>query len=135
MLIEDINNEKDILMFVGSRYKQAEVMLNKLFDEKDIEFISTEYSIPKYEGRRKVYGGGRADIMYAGKNIAIPIELKYKANDDSVKQLNKYINGLKELTTQKVKGLIMCKYMTHSLKYSNIGDDIYILELTTGKLY
>ena len=145
----DIHSEKDILMFIGSKFEAFKDIINKLCKTENIEFYGSEYSIPLYEeykttfssgytytGYKKVYGGGRTDIMYGNDECIAPVELKYKASYTSYEQLKRYINLLKtQGEDRKITGILVCYETTYTLREEEIDDDIYVIELSTGKVY
>lgn len=135
MDIKDIKLESDILVYLGGRLDNVCELFNRIFETKNIKFYGTEFDIPKYYGNRRIYGGGRVDMLFYNNKMEIPVELKYDANANAYWQIRNYVDMIKERTTQEVNGILLCKHATKSLKELKIDDDIAIIQLDPWKVW
>ena len=111
----DINNESEVKMYITQKSNSFISLINELIKEQ-CDFIGCEYTIHRYDDKaRIVYGGGRVDMMFASDNFLIPVEIKYRANYDSLHQLEKYMSLLEKLYSNKPFGVLVSKTATKDL--------------------
>lgn len=135
MNIKDIRLENDIFVYLGSCLSGVYEVFNIIFGTKNISLWGTEWDIPKYHGRTRVYGGGRVDMMFGNNEMMIPTELKYEANANSYYQIRKYVDMIKEREKKEINGVLICKHATKSLKELKIDNDIAIIQLEPWKVW
>ena len=127
-------NENDITGYIFYKYKSFIEMLNKLLKTNDSKFLGSEYSLPLYDSKRKIYGGGRVDLMFKSNDYLIPIELKKEVNDNAINQLIGYMELVKKLYNCNVKGIAIGIKTTKKVRRKT-NEDIYILDLSLGEIY
>lgn len=135
MNVEDIRLENDIYVYLGSKLNAVEEVINRIFGTQNITFLGTEWDIPKYHYSRRIYGGGRVDMMFANSEMLVPTELKYEANASSYGQIKKYVDMIKEKEKREVNGILLCVHATKSLKQLDIDDNIAIIQLSPWKVW
>lgn len=107
--------------------KLEEMFRNKLNVAKKIRFCGEEFSLPKLKNGKRIYGGGRVDLMFSSDDIMIPVELKQKANFKSIEQLNHYVDLCLELYDKKSFGILVCYNCTAELMQMVGGEKHIIL--------
>lgn len=137
MDVNDIRLENDIFVYLGNHLSGVYEVFGKIFGTKNITLWGTEWDIPKYHLHRRIYGGGRVDMMFGNNEILIPTELKYEANVDSYYQIRRYVDMIKEkeIKNKEVNGVLLCKHATKSLKNLKIDDDIVVIQLVPWKVW
>lgn len=138
MEVDDIRLESDILVYLGGRLDNVCEVFNRIFKTNNLCLWGTEWDIPKYAGSstRRIWGGGRVDMMFGNNEMYLPVELKYYANAEGYYQIRRYVDMIKEKAKEKdVRGILLCKYATKSLKELEIDDDIAIIQLEPWKVW
>lgn len=135
MNIEDIRVENDIYVYLGTKLEAVCEVLNMIFDTKNVRLYGTEWDIPKYGGGRRIYGGGRVDMMFGNNKMNIPMELKYDGNENGYWQLRRYVDMVKEGYNGETNGVLLCKHATKGLKQMKIDNDIVVIQLEPWKVW
>lgn len=135
MKVNDIRLENDIYVYLGCYLPGVYEVFNKIFETNNISLWGTEWSIPKYHRTRRIYGGGRVDMMFGNNEMLIPTELKYDANADSYYQIRNYVDMIKENEKKEVNGVLICVHATKSLKKIKVDNDIVIIQLNPWEVW
>ena len=135
MNVDDIRLESDIFVYLGSRLNAFEEIINRIFGTQNISFWGTEWDIPKYHGSRRIWGGGRVDMMFGNSKMLVPTELKYEANANAYYQIERYVDMIKEKEKKEINGILLCVHATKSLKELEIDDNIAIIQLSPWKVW
>lgn len=100
--INEIETEKELLLYLASLGNNFNYAINKIIElvtgeKRKVEYVGCEYSLPYFQNGKKIYGGGRVDLMYSCDDYIVPIELKLKGTEKGIKQCNKYVELCEKL--------------------------------------